>query len=90
MGETVRLHTPTSSSPTFVEPQSLRTARCWREAQRRREALAAGHELVPSDSRRCLVCGAPIHRFDGPAFCGGACMRAHRTVRTPPELRAAV
>ncbi|MDR0357989.1 MAG: hypothetical protein LBJ87_00790 [bacterium] len=86
MGESIRLHTPASASPTYAEPQSLRTARCWREARRRREALAAGHDLVPSDSRRCLVCGAPLHRFDGPAFCGGACLRAHRTVRTPREL----
>lgn len=89
MGESARFYTPVSSSPTYVEPQGLSTVRCWREARRRREALAAGYELVPSDSRRCLVCGAPIHRFDGPAFCGGPCLRAHRTVRTPPELRAA-
>lgn len=89
MGEFIRLHTPAPSSQTYAEPQSLRTVRCWREAQRRRQALAAGHDLVPSDSRRCLVCGAPIHRFDGPAFCGGACLRAHRTVRTPRELGAA-
>lgn len=89
MGESIRLYTPVSSSPTYVEPLGLSTVRCWREARRRREALAAGYELVPSDSRRCLVCGAPIHRFDGPAFCGGPCLRAHRTVRTPPELRAA-
>lgn len=89
MAEFVRLQTPASSSPIDAEPQSQRTARCWREARRRREALAAGYDLVPSDSRRCLVCGAPIHRFDGPAFCGGACLRAHRTVRTPRELSAA-
>lgn len=89
MGESIRLYTPISPSPTYVAPQGLSAVRCWREARRRREALAAGYELVPSDSRRCLVCGAPIHRFDGPAFCGGPCLRAHRTVRTPPELRAA-
>ena len=89
MGEPVRLHTPTSTSPIYGEPQRVRTARCWREARRRREALAAGHELVPSDSRRCLVCGAPIHRFDGRAFCSGACLRTQRTVHMPAEVRAA-
>ena len=87
MADSVRLRTPTSSSPTYVEPQSLRTARCWREARRRRDALAAGYELVPSDSRRCLQCGEPIQRLGGPAFCGGACLRSYRTVHPPPEIR---
>jgi hypothetical protein len=90
MGEPVRLHTPPRPPlrPTGSHGVSARL-RCWREAQHRREALAAGHELVPSDSRRCLVCGAPIHRFDGRAFCSGACLRTQRTVHMPAEVRAA-